>query len=185
MIYKSHFNLTLMRHKESAAILVGKGTEGRGRRAVTNVRFYDSVDDALLRFAVILARHEGQWVFCRHRARDTWEVPGGHREPGEAIDETARRELHEETGALDFDLRPVCVYSVSAPEHSGGEETFGLLYGAEVRRFEAELHCEIEKIVLLDELPEKLTYPETHPKLIAEAARRGFPPRDAGKGVSP
>lgn len=33
------------------------------------VNFYEQVDDKLLRFAVIVARHKGQWVFCKHRER--------------------------------------------------------------------------------------------------------------------
>ena len=28
----------------------------------------------------------GKWVFCRHKERNTWEIPGGHREMGEAIE---------------------------------------------------------------------------------------------------
>ena len=54
------------------------------------VNIYDSVEDGLLRFAVIGARSGGRWVFCRHGERDTWECPGGHREPGESIEETAK-----------------------------------------------------------------------------------------------
>ena len=97
------------------------------------VKFYDAVDDSLLGFAVIVARHRGKWVFCRHRERDTYECPGGHREPGEEIAETARRELWEETGACDFDLRQLCVYSVK----SDGVETFGMLYFGEINDFGA------------------------------------------------
>ena len=78
------------------------------------VNFYEQseIEDKLLSFAVIIARTEGRWVFCKHRERDTFEVPGGHREKGETILETARRELKEETGAIDFTIKPVCVYSV-------------------------------------------------------------------------
>ena len=43
------------------------------------VKFYDTVDDSLLKFAVIIARAAGKWVFCKHRERDTYEFPGGHR----------------------------------------------------------------------------------------------------------
>ena len=63
------------------------------------VKFYDSVDDSLLKFAVIVSQSNGKWVFCKHKERDTYEVPGGHREAGESILETAKRELQEETGA--------------------------------------------------------------------------------------
>lgn len=47
---------------------------------MTKVNFYDSIDDSMLKFAVIIAKHNGKWVFCKHRERSTWEVPGGHRE---------------------------------------------------------------------------------------------------------
>lgn len=76
------------------------------------VNFYDKVEDELLKFAVILSRHNGKWVFCKHKERDTYECPGGRREPGETIEETANRELREETGALEYKIEPICVYSV-------------------------------------------------------------------------
>ena len=77
------------------------------------VKFYDSVDDALLRFAVVISKVDGKWVFCKHKDRNTFEVPGGRRESGESILDTAMRELQEETGAMDFTIEPVCIYSVT------------------------------------------------------------------------
>ena len=49
------------------------------------VKFYDTVDDSLLKFAVIISQSNGKWVFCKHKERDTYEVPGGHREAGGGI----------------------------------------------------------------------------------------------------
>lgn len=141
---------------------------------MTKVKFYETVDDKLLKFAVIISKSQNQYVFCKHRERETWEVPGGHREPGEAIIDTARRELYEETGALEFDLKPVCVYSVTAPDHFDGGESFGMLYFADIRRFEPELHNEIEKTVITHKLPERWTYPNIQPILMEEAKRRGY-----------
>ena len=140
----------------------------------TAVRFYDYADGPLLRFAVIIARSGGRWVLCKHRQRDTFEVPGGHREPGEAIIDTARRELYEETGAIEYDISPVCVYSVTTPDKNGGAETFGALFFAEITRLEGELHSEIESVHLFEDLPQNWTYPDIQPKLVAEALRRGF-----------
>ena len=54
------------------------------------VNFYDTVDDDLLKFAVIISQSNGKWVMCKHKERDTYEVPGGHREEGEDILETAK-----------------------------------------------------------------------------------------------
>ena len=140
------------------------------------VKFYDAVDDALLKFAVIIAKADGKWVFCKHRERDTYEIPGGHREPGEAIDDTAVRELQEETGAKDFTIKPVCAYSVTGKNrvNDTGEEMYGMLYYADISGFEQELHSEMEKVCLFDKLPEAWTYPLIQPKLVQEAGRRGY-----------
>lgn len=137
------------------------------------VKFYDTVSDDLLKFAVIIAKHNGKLVFCKHRQRDTLEIPGGHRENGENISDAARRELYEETGATDFNIKPICVYSVTDENNFDGEETFGMLFFAEIFSFEKELHSEIESICLLDGLPDKWTYPLIQPRLIEEAKRRG------------
>ncbi len=138
------------------------------------LKFYNTVDDVKLKFAVIISKHMGKWVFCKHKERDTYEVPGGHREQGEEILQTAKRELYEEKGAVDLDIKPVCVYSVTAPDNFDGPETFGMLYFADIKTFEKELHSEIEKIIITDELADNWTYPQIQPKLLSEAERRGF-----------
>lgn len=143
-------------------------------REPVEVRFYDSINDDLLKFAVIIARTGGKWIFCKHKERDTYEVPGGHREPGEDIFDTAKRELYEETGAIDFEITPICAYSVTAEDNFDGEETFGMMYYADVRIFEKELHSEIEKIIITDKLVEHWTYPLIQPILLEEAKKRGY-----------
>lgn len=142
-----------------------------------SVKFYEDAEDSLLKFAVIIARSNGKWVICRHRERDTYEVPGGHREAGEDILDTAGRELREETGALTFDLKPLCIYSVTGKTrlNETGEESFGLLCCAEITEFSGRLENEIEQVLLLDELPANWTYPLIQPRLIEEYIRRtGF-----------
>lgn len=141
---------------------------------MTVVKFYDNVADDLLKFAVIIAKYNGKFIFCKHKQRNTLEVPGGHREPNEIISDAAARELSEETGALKFDIQPICVYSVTASDNFDGKETFGMLYYAQVKALEKELHSEIEKVVITEKLPDNWTYPHIQPKLLEEAKRRGF-----------
>ena len=138
------------------------------------VKFYETVEDSLLKFAVIISHVGEKWVFCKHKDRDTYEIPGGHREPGEPILETARRELWEETGAVEFEMHPICVYSVTGRTRAvdSDEETFGMLYHARIISFEKELHSEIDRIELFDTLPEQWTYPQIQPLLIREYERR-------------
>ncbi len=138
------------------------------------VRFYDKIDDSLLKFAVIISKSEGKWVFCKHKLRDTYEIPGGHREINEKIEDTAKRELTEETGAHDFDIRSICVYSVTGKNRVSetGEETYGMLFYADIKSFESSLHSEMEKIILTENLPDAWTYPLIQPLLIAEYERR-------------
>ena len=140
------------------------------------VKFYEKADDSLLKFAVIISKHNGKWVFCKHKERDTYEVPGGRRELGETIIDTAKRELTEETGAVEFDIKSICVYSVKGNtriNENDEDESFGMLFAANIFSFE-ELHSEIEKILITDTLVENWTYPLIQPKLIAEAKNRGF-----------
>lgn len=140
------------------------------------VKFYDSVDDNLLKFAVIISRTNCKWVFCKHRERNTYEVPGGHRECGEDILTTARRELREETGAVDFTITPICAYSVKGKTRinkSNDDESFGMLFIADIFSFE-ELHSEMESILITDNLVDNWTYPLIQPQLLKEAENRGY-----------
>lgn len=140
------------------------------------VNFYDEIDDELLKFAVIIAKTDGKWVFCKHRERDTYEVPGGHREAGETILETAKRELREETGAIEFTIKSVCVYSVKGKTRFNEnieDESFGMLFVAEIFSFEEELHSEMESVLITEKLVDNWTYPLIQPKLLEEAGRRG------------
>lgn len=119
------------------------------------------VKDDLLEFAVIVAEYKGKWIYVRHRERNTWEIPGGHREKNEEINKTAERELFEETGAQKFTIESVCSYSVTKND----VRTYGSLFYAKVNRLGELPESEIEEISLFDNLPDKLTYIEIQPYL--------------------
>ena len=123
-----------------------------------SVSFYSLQDvrDEDLKIAVIVCMYNGKLVMCKHKDRDTWECPGGHREAGETIIEAAERELYEETGAKKFTIMPVCAYKITM---------YAMLLYAEITEFDKLPESEIACIEFFDELPENLTYPTIHPFL--------------------
>lgn len=67
----------------------------------------------LLLVAGVLVRDSGSGhVLLQLRGDDaTWGPPGGRVEPGETLEEAARRELHEETGLQAGDLTQLDFFS--------------------------------------------------------------------------
>lgn len=121
------------------------------------------VADAQLQFVVIMARFQGKWVFVKHKQRETWEMPGGRRELNESINQTAARELWEESGAKSFVLEPKFDYSVA--KKNGEPTTFGRVFSAEITEFAKLPESEIGQVALFADLPEQLTYPQIQPVL--------------------
>ena len=109
-------------------------------------------------FAVIIAKYNHQFVLVKHKKRDTFEFPGGKRTPNESILECAKRELFEETGAVDFMIEPLTTYAF--------KNSCGMLYKGVIYKFGELPESEIEKVVFLDEFPNNWTYPEIQPYLI-------------------
>ncbi len=122
-----------------------------------------SVEDAKLRYVILGARYQDQWIFVRHRERTSWELPAGHIEPGEVPDKAAVRELYEETGVINPYLKVVSDYSVTLD----GKIAFGRLYYTEVKEMEPLPDHEIEEIIFSSELPSNLTYPEVQTLLFS------------------
>lgn len=131
---------------------------------MTEVKFYDSLlePDAKLTYSVISALFQSKWIFVRHQKRTTWEIAGGHIEPGETSFDAAGRELMEETGALKFNLVCLATYSVK----KDGETSWGRLYFADIKELgPIPDNSEIAEAVLLSTLPENLTHPDIQPQL--------------------
>ena len=131
--------------------------------AGTPLVFFPPKPGEPLIFVLIAARHEGKWIFVRHKDRDTFEMPAGHIEPDETPFEAALRELYEETGTRDCVLELVSPYGVA---EEGAPASFGLLYFAEVLELGELPAFEIEERKLFESIPDRLTYPNIQPQLM-------------------
>ncbi len=138
---------------------------------IAKISFFDkhSIDTIQVKYLVMVPCYRGKLVVVRHRERTTWEMPGGHREPGEACEEGARRELLEETGAKCFKLHWLCAYSVTW----NGKTEYGQLFRAEIEELGELPESEIAEIRLVDKLPENLTYPTIQPAMLQKALEMG------------
>ena len=152
-------------HKNNHLIFITiLGTFGQVFTNMTKVSFFDTdfVPGSGLTYSVIAARYNGMWIFVRHRGRTTWEIAGGHVEPGEEPHEAAGRELAEETGAIDFSMICVATYSVDKEGNTG----YGRLFFADVSHIGPITDTsEIEEIMLSGDLPSDLTYPGIQSRL--------------------
>jgi len=130
-----------------------------------NKRIESEVD---LLYSVIAARHNGKWIFVRHQDSETWELPAGHIESGETPYETACRELEEETGAEDYVIDMVSVYSVTTEDAT----RYGVLFFAEVYRMgDFTDKSEVKEILISETVPVPMTYPEIQPRFFEEVFR--------------
>ena len=121
------------------------------------------------KYVVTFAKYNGKWIICKHRKRDTWETSGGHIESGETPSEAAARELREETGAVEFELTPVCDYwagdDFSEIEKSPNGN--GQVFFANVSKMGELPQSEMECVRYFDNYPENLTYPDITRELMA------------------
>ena len=117
------------------------------------------------KYVVVLSAYGGKILLSRHRERTTWETQGGHVEPGETPLEAAKRELYEESGALDYDIRPLCDYW--AGDEITGKGATGMVFAAEIHTLGEIPPSEMAEVRAFDALPDNLTYPAITPELFA------------------
>lgn len=117
------------------------------------------------KYVVTLSTYGGKLMLSRHKQRTTWETQGGHMERGETPLEAARRELYEESGAVRYDIRPLCDYW--AGDEITGEGSTGMVFHAEIHELGPLPESEMAEVRLFDGLPENLTYPAITPGLYA------------------
>ena len=116
------------------------------------------VDNSLFKYVVVASKYMDKWIFCKNRNRK-WELPGGHVENEETPLEAAKRELLEETGAIKFEITPICAYSIN---------NFGVLFYAEIEELGDLPESEIERIDFFQDIPNELSFPLFHPKHLSK-----------------
>lgn len=116
------------------------------------------------KYVVVLSFHNDKIVLSRHRERSTWETQGGHIEQGETPLEAAKRELYEESGAVKFDIEPLCDYWAGNPETNVGAA--GVVFVAKIYEFaNIPEESEMAEIRMFTDLPDNLTYEAITPVL--------------------
>lgn len=117
------------------------------------------------KYVVVLSEYEGKILLSRHKRRSTWETQGGHVEPGETPLEAAKRELFEESGALEFDIVPLCDYW--AGDKGTDNWANGMVFRAVIHSLGPIPESEMAEVKQFEVLPENLTYPAITPVLFA------------------
>lgn len=107
-------------------------------------------------FVCIYSKHKDKWVLCWHKKRESWECPGGHVESGESALEAAKRELFEETGAIDYTITPLWDYEYIYEDGTGRNN--GRVYFAEIKEFGKLPQNEMGEVGFFQSLPMNVTY---------------------------
>lgn len=115
------------------------------------------------KYVVTLSEYQGKILLSRHKGRTTWETQGGHIEPGETPLQAAKRELFEESGAVEFEIEPLCDYW--AGEEGTDNWANGMVFRAVIQKLGPMPESEMEEVKQFDSLPENLTYPAITPGL--------------------
>lgn len=115
------------------------------------------------KYVVMFSKYQGEILLSRHKARRTWELQGGHIETGETPIEAAKRELYEESGALDYEIAPLFDYRVA----EGDNNVNGVVFRVDINQLGKLPESEIAEIKKFKKLPENLTYKEVTEKFYA------------------
>lgn len=109
-----------------------------------------------LKYVITIAIHGENIVFCKHKERETIELPGGHIEHGETPLEAAKRELYEETGIENVkQIIPIANYHACTTQRKSNG-AFGKVFVAIVDELPEKMpNYEMESIKLIGMLPYK------------------------------
>ena len=113
---------------------------------------------------VILTNETGQVLLSYRTDTEDWGLPGGYMEPGETLEETAVRELHEEMSIVVKNLKLFNIFSGPDFQHTypNGDVVHSVIAVFLATKWDGKIdvdHKEIKayEFFHLDKLPEKIT----------------------------
>ncbi|MBU5439126.1 NUDIX hydrolase [Tissierella sp. MSJ-40] len=104
-------------------------------------------------------------VLLQHRTdNNTWGIPGGCIEPGETVEEAAKREVYEETGITVDEIELFNIYSGEEQHYTypNGDEVYFINIVFITKRFQGDICLdEIEskdvRFFQIDDIPKEIT----------------------------
>lgn len=116
---------------------------------------------------VILLNDQKQILLQKRVDNGYWGLPGGSMEPGETLEQVARRELEEETGLVAVDLQLLDIFS--GPDlyyqYPHGDEVYNVVAAYMCRAYTGSLQaqsCEVTALQFFDlfSLPDIINPPD-------------------------
>ena len=105
--------------------------------------------------AIIISTYQSQLLLSRHKKSVNWELQGGPIQEGETFLTAAKRILVEESGAVTYNLQPLCDFVIDDEK-----KLEGICFMANIYDLGQLGDCEMKERKAFEELPEgRLMYP--------------------------
>ncbi|MFA5841718.1 MAG: NUDIX domain-containing protein [Candidatus Paceibacterota bacterium] len=111
---------------------------------------FDDIPDEFILKAHAVCFWNGKMLLVGHSDWNIWGIPGGTREPGEAIEQTMAREIQEETNCRVVDYKPISYQKVVSPN---GDVHYRVQYFCNIEpigEFKSDPAGNVNKVLWID-----------------------------------